>query len=66
MLGEYYDETELRELIMELGINIGRVEVDTVQETTVRLVNYCERHGLSARLIELCQRGRPFVDWPVM
>lgn len=63
---QYYDETELKELVMELGINAGRVEADTVQETAVRLVAYCDRHGLSARLIEICQRGRPFVAWPVM
>lgn len=66
LLVQYYDETELRELMMELTINPARVGGDTLQETAVNLVAYCERHGLSARLIELCQAGRPFAAWPVM
>lgn len=51
---------------MELGINPSRIEADTLQATIGRLVAYCERHGLSAQLIELCQAGRPHVAWPVM
>lgn len=66
LLGVYFDETELNEAMMELNIDPGRVQASSHQATATKLVTYCERHGLSQRLIELCQRDRPHVDWPVM
>ncbi len=51
---------------MELAINQARVEGDTLSATALRLVAYCERHGLTDRLIDVCQRERPHAAWPVM
>lgn len=62
-IGEYFSLDELRELCLDLGIEYEDLSGDTRRVKAISLVEYCNRYGCRAALLERCAALRPHVDW---
>ena len=63
-LVQHFNEDELRTLAFELGVEHDKIPAIGREAYARELISYCERRsGCIERLIELCKRERPEVDW---
>lgn len=63
-LRKHFDMSELKELCsFELDIDAEKFRVDTRDNFTMDLVNYCERHGRLEELDTKIKVMRPLVHW---
>lgn len=60
---EYFDEAELHDLCMELGIDFENLPGENHSSKARELIKYCKRHGNLLELVELCEIERPRVQW---
>lgn len=58
-LSARYSESELRDLVFDLGLDYESLPGDGKAGKARELVAYCNRHGLIAELAEAIKRGRP-------
>ncbi len=59
----YFNEDELRELCLCIGVPYERLDGHNVRRKIFELVNFCKRHGLLETLFTCLQETRSFVDW---
>lgn len=59
-----FNENELFELVMDLGIPMSEVTGDSVAEKAMWLVEYSRNHGSFWKLIKICKELRPMSLWP--
>lgn len=59
-----FNENEIYELVLELGIPMSDVQGDSGAERAMWLVEYTRSHGLFWKLVNLCREARPFGLWP--
>lgn len=62
-LETYFNESELRNLSFDLGVDYESLPGEGKASKARELVAYCERHGLTSRLIALCAQLRPNLSW---
>ena len=60
-LSTRYSESELRDLVFDLGLDYDNLPGDGKAGKARELVAYCDRHGLIAELVEAMKKGRPDV-----
>ncbi len=63
ILFDHFDESELRTLCLDLGINYDGLPGSGTQAKSRELVAYCARQGLLAQLVDRCLALRPHADW---
>lgn len=59
ILSTLYSESELRDLVFDLGLDFDNLSGDGKAGKARELVAYCDRHGLIAELTETMEKGRP-------
>lgn len=59
----YFNQSELRNLCFDLGINHEEVAGETLGDSARELVAYCRRHGMVDKLVVRCRELRPHVAW---
>ena len=64
MLITYFNETELRNLVSDLGINYEYLSGDGMGDKARELIAYLERRGRLPEFLEVCKSRRPHVSWP--
>lgn len=64
LLSDHFSVPELRALIFDLGIDHEEIAGDTKSEKIISLVSYAKRDNKLASLVRLCQKRRPFANWP--
>jgi chromosome segregation ATPase len=62
-LNRYFNKEELRTLCFDLGIDYDSLRGEGKAAKARELVQHCERHGLTAKLIKACAQLRPHVSW---
>jgi len=62
-LNQYFDREELITLCFGLGIDYDNLRGEGKAAKARELVQYCERHGLTEKLVQACARSRPQVSW---
>lgn len=60
---DVFNDSELRLLAAELGINVGDLEGDTLTERCLSLALLMNRHGRFGELLTALSGQRPHVDW---
>lgn len=66
MLARYFNEDELRDLCLELGVSFEAIEGETADAKARELASYMARRGRLGELIQRCVQLRPRVyGWPV-
>jgi hypothetical protein len=58
-LSTRFSESELRDLVFDLGLDYGNLPGDSKGDKARELVAYCDRHGRTSALVEAIQKGRP-------
>lgn len=64
MIHEAFNESELRELTMGLGVDYEDVEGGNKKETVQNIVAYYRRQRLLAIFVDQLRVERPNYDWP--
>lgn len=59
-----FNENEIYELVLELGIPMSDVQGDSGAERAMWLVEYTRSHGLFWQLVRICKNSRPLGLWP--
>lgn len=62
-INEHYNDSELQNLCVDLGINYEVLGPGTKQDKVRGLVLYCQRHDRVSDLINSCRLSRPHVAW---
>jgi hypothetical protein len=60
-LSARYSESELQDLVFDLGLDYESLPGDGKAGKARELVAHCDRHGLIADLVEAMKKGRPDV-----
>jgi hypothetical protein len=63
VLMEFFDESELKVICFDLGIDYENISRDTKIETVIQIIEYCIRVDRVDELIALCSQHRPNVPW---
>ena len=61
---ELFDESELRTLCFDIGIEHSSLRGENKVDRVIELIGYCERRSQLARLISECRKQRPNASWP--
>ena len=56
---KYFNDSELRDLCFDLGVEYENLGGDNKAAKARELVAYCQRHGRMTQLEETCRRLRP-------
>lgn len=64
-LGEYFNETELTDVCMELGLRYDQLHGSIPQAKAQALVYWAANRNRLNDLAKIGQRQRPFLDWSV-
>lgn len=59
----HFNQGELQNLAHDLSIKYDELPGDTLSSKARELIAYCERHGRTQELVELCQKLRPRASW---
>jgi hypothetical protein len=62
-LEKYFDLNELETLCFDLGVDYEAIGGDSKSEKCRKLIEFCQRHVIVAKLIAHCQKARPAVRW---
>ena len=62
-IGEYFNESELKGLCFDIGIDYEDFSIGTKQDKVREVLAYCLRHGRVSDLRTACRRVRPSVSW---
>jgi hypothetical protein len=62
-IDRYFDREELRTLCFELGVDYDSLPAEGKAAKVRELVQHCERHGLTEKLLRACASLRPHVAW---
>lgn len=60
---QHYNDSELRDLCFELGIDYENLPGGGKADKARELVAHCNRRGRLAELVELCRSQRPTAPW---
>lgn len=60
---DYFDDSELRTLCYYLSIDYDNLAGDAKEAKARELIVYCERRGITSKLVSQCQELRPNVRW---
>lgn len=63
-IADHFNLSELQDLCFKLGINFENLAGSTLNDKTLELVRYCQRHRRLIELLALLSELRPMVDWP--
>jgi len=63
VLADRFNESELRTLCFDLGIESENLPGDTREALARELVAYCVRHGQIPKLVEVGRQLRPDISW---
>lgn len=58
-----FDEEETRTLCFTLGVEYDDLNGSGLFARVRELVDWCDRHGMTAMLLIVCVEARPNVDW---
>ncbi len=58
-----FNKSELRNLCFDLDVLYENLPGDTIDDKARELVDYCNRHDLLPKLVELCRELRPHTSW---
>jgi hypothetical protein len=59
-----FDDRELKTAVFNLGIDYEELEGKTKTEKIQSLIGFCERRDILSKLVAMCKRERPQVEWP--
>ena len=59
LLSKRFSESELRDLVFDLGLDYGNLPADSKAGKARELLAHCDRHGRTSELVEAIQKGRP-------
>jgi hypothetical protein len=62
-ISTHFDDNEIQTLCFDLGIEYENLPANTKEGKTRELIIHCEQNGLLLRLLKLCQKQRPHIDW---
>ena len=63
-LNTYFSLSELKGLAFDLSINPENLHHQIRNEMVMSLIDTCARHDMIPKLVAICRRERPHVDWP--
>lgn len=63
-IADHFNLSELQDLCFKLDINFENLAGSTLNDKTLELVRYCQRHRRLNELLALLSELRPMVDWP--
>jgi uncharacterized protein YjbI with pentapeptide repeats len=66
ILVDRFDETELRELFSDLGIEYDSLSGEGTRDKAMELIGYCERRERIGELVEKGRKLRPDIPWPAV
>jgi hypothetical protein len=63
ILTTYFDESELRDLYFDLGIEYGSLQGESTRDKARELISYLKRRGRIFELLEIGKQQRPGIHW---
>jgi hypothetical protein len=63
-ISQYFDETELRDICFDLGVDYPDLRGQGRKDKSRELVLHLDRRQRIPELVDICRRQRPNVEWP--
>lgn len=64
LMTRYFSKNEMEALLFDLGIDPEEIPEGIKSEMAQEIILYCERHGRTEKLLNLCREQRPNAEWP--